>query len=121
MYSVVGIGININQTVFLSDAPNPVSLAIKNDKIYDLKDCLNQLCRCLDTFYYSLQKKKWETIDREYLTGLYQYQLLKTYYYKGNEIQATITGISTFGKLKLTTISGEKMECDLKEIEFIVQ
>lgn len=121
IYSVVGIGININQTAFLSDAPNPVSLAIKNNKIYDLEDCLNQLCRCLDTFYYSLQTKKWRIIDREYLTGLYQYQLPKTYYYKGKEIQATITGVSTFGKLQLTIISGEKIECDLKEISFIVQ
>jgi len=121
IYSVVGIGININQTAFLSDAPNPVSLAIKNNKIYDLEDCLNQLCRCLDTFYYSLQTKKWKIIDREYLTGLYQYQLPKTYYYKEKEIQATITGVSAFGKLQLTIISGEKIECDLKEIGFIVQ
>lgn len=122
IYSVVGIGININQTVFLSDAPNPVSLAIKNNKIYDLEDCLNQLCGCLDTFYYSLQKKKnGKQLTENTLLVYININFPKPIITREKKIQATITGISTFGKLQLTIISGEKIECDLKEIGFIVQ
>lgn len=35
-YSIIGAGININQTCFLSDAPNPVSAAILTGREYDV-------------------------------------------------------------------------------------
>jgi len=120
VFSIVGIGLNVNQTIFLSDAPNPVSISMKKGKSLNLNDCLLQLCNCIDIFYNRLQTDTWKTIDNEYLSHLFQYQLLKTYYYKGKIIQATITGISSFGKLQLAVASGDKIECDLKEITFIV-
>ena len=39
-YSVAGIGLNINQEKFLSNAPNPVSLKLITGSDYDLSDLL---------------------------------------------------------------------------------
>jgi BirA family biotin operon repressor/biotin-[acetyl-CoA-carboxylase] ligase len=43
--SIVGIGLNINQLTFVSDAPNPVSLAALTDRTYDLDAMLTHVCQ----------------------------------------------------------------------------
>ncbi len=43
LYTIVGIGLNINQTVFHSDAPNPASVSQFLGNELDLDDCLRQL------------------------------------------------------------------------------
>ena len=42
--AIVGIGININQTVFVSDAPNPVSVKMFTGHDYDLEALLAEFC-----------------------------------------------------------------------------
>lgn len=41
--SVIGVGVNVNQTVFVSDAPNPVSMSQLSGKRYDLESELEEL------------------------------------------------------------------------------
>ena len=42
--SIVGIGLNVNQTKFLSDAPNPVSIKqLTGEKEYDIIELANEL------------------------------------------------------------------------------
>jgi len=43
MYTIAGIGLNVNQRVFLSDAPNPVSMSGLTGREYDLEE----VCRAL--------------------------------------------------------------------------
>lgn len=53
-HSVVGIGINVNQRRFVSDAPNPVSLINLTGRSYDLESLLVSVCDAiliaLDTY-----------------------------------------------------------------------
>ena len=42
-YAIIGIGLNVNQTEFRSDAPNPVSLRQITGETYDLDLLMNQL------------------------------------------------------------------------------
>lgn len=53
-HSVVGIGINVNQRRFVSDAPNPVSLINLTRRSYDLESLLVSVCdtilRALETY-----------------------------------------------------------------------
>ena len=42
-YSIAGIGLNVNQTEFVSDAPNPVSLKQITGKDYDIHELMKQL------------------------------------------------------------------------------
>ena len=43
--SVIGIGLNINQEIFRSDAPNPVSLTQITGKVYDREEVLARFLR----------------------------------------------------------------------------
>ncbi len=69
--SVVGIGVNINQTMFDEALPNPVSLKQITGKTYDVVALAKDLCNCLQQRYAQLQKDK-ETIVRDYNNVLYK-------------------------------------------------
>ena len=47
-YSIAGIGLNVNQTEWMSGAPNPVSLKQITGRDYDLDEMMAQLMREID-------------------------------------------------------------------------
>ena len=67
-YTIAGVGLNVNQTKWLSNAPNPVSMKQITGEEYDVEDLLK-------TFLDSLQR--WETasteqLKEEYIRHLYR-------------------------------------------------
>lgn len=44
LHTIIGVGLNVNQRKFFSDAPNPVSLAQIADKDFDLDSLLSNVC-----------------------------------------------------------------------------
>jgi BirA family biotin operon repressor/biotin-[acetyl-CoA-carboxylase] ligase len=119
-YAVVGIGLNVNQQEFQDDITNPVSLKVAAGKEFNLEDVLKSTLTRIEQRYESLRQGAKQQIDQDYLQRLYRLQQLSGYLYKGNKIQAKISGVNRFGQLILE-IPGEKIiECDLKEIKFIL-
>ncbi len=64
--TIAGIGLNINQQIFISDAPNPISLSMITGKHYDLKACLDQLSSDLDKRYTQLISENHNQIRQQY-------------------------------------------------------
>ena len=64
-YSIAGIGLNVNQTEFRSDAPNPISLKQITGKDYDLEELMEQV-------YAEVQKALKEDVWGEYMAHLYR-------------------------------------------------
>lgn len=64
-YSIAGIGLNVNQTEWHSDAPNPVSLKQITGKTFDLDELMRQLYAVVQQL---LQEKVWTY----YKTHLYR-------------------------------------------------
>jgi len=118
-YSVIGIGININQETFISDAPNPISFRALSGREYDLNVILEDLCFNLNKRYNQLKDNDISTIQSDYLSSLYQINSWKKYKYKEKEIEAMITGVSEYGSLVLRTKSAEEIECDVREVGFL--
>ena len=115
--TVLGIGVNINQTVFNS-AINAVSLKLITGKEYDLKICLEELCRFIEARYLQLKASKLNLIDTAYTALLYRYNEWSNYLVKEQNTFAKITGISPEGKLMLELESGDKIMCGFKEVVF---
>ena len=65
--SVIGIGININQREFLSDALNPVSLVQITGREYDREEILNSFLKRLYDRYLGLLQEKEEEIRSAYM------------------------------------------------------
>lgn len=64
-YSIAGIGLNVNQTEFTSDAPNPVSMRQITGKEYDIDALMKSL-------YTEVQKTLEEDVWEEYKSHLYR-------------------------------------------------
>lgn len=119
-HSVVGIGININQQKFPQTVHNPVSFSMILRKELELEELLTDLLYWLENRYEQLVKNEWTRINDNYLDSLYRLNEQHQYIYNGVQILAKITGISEYGQLRLTTSHHEKLECDFKEIKFVI-
>lgn len=117
--AIVGLGININQTVFSSNIPNPTSLRIILNKELNISNCLNSILNSLNKRYRLLKTKDYQQIDKDYLLSLYKLNQWATYSYQSENIIAKITGVNLYGKLILEKENKEKIECDLKEIKYM--
>lgn len=118
--SVAGIGINVNQAVFTSDAPNPVSLINITGRTYDLNNTLEIIIESIMTWYNKLITGKHEEIQKSYQEHLLGFgQPLK--YLAGEEIfSGTITGLDEYGRLIIERESGRIQAFDLKEVRLLL-
>ncbi len=118
--SIIGIGFNLNQAEFKSDAPNPASLHQITKKTYSIDQELIKIRTNIRFFYDKLKAGKLEEINQEYLKCLYRFNEIHEFK-TGNEIfKARITGINEYGHLQLTTENNEIREYGFKETEFVI-
>ena len=119
-YCIIGIGVNINQEVFLSDAPNPVSIKNILNKESDLNKTLEILCLCMNERYNQLKNSEFELLKNDYLFSFYRKDELVKFKYNNNLINAVIKGFSDNGRLILESLEKEIIECNFGEIEFVI-
>lgn len=117
--TIIGIGFNVNQTIFSHDIPNPTSLKIITQKDYDLDTVLTKIYGNIECRYNELKEKKYNSIDKYYLENLLYLGEEREYYYKGEDIKATIIDVNKNGLLIIKTSDNKTIECDLKELVFI--
>ena len=116
--TIAGVGLNINQERFVSDAPNPVSLRQLTGKTCSPEDCLQTLHANI-AVRYRMMIEDAEKINSDYLLHLYRYG--KPCRYSADDVffDATITGINNFGMLEMTTDNGLRKIFGFKEVQFI--
>lgn len=119
LWSVIGMGININQEKFFGDAPNPVSLKMLSGINYDLNLCLQELEHYFSLWYRYVVDAENDYVHTQYLKSLYRLGQQANYLYRGSKIIASITGIGEYGRLLLRMPDGRLLACDLKEITFL--
>jgi BirA family transcriptional regulator, biotin operon repressor / biotin---[acetyl-CoA-carboxylase] ligase len=119
IYTIAGVGLNVNQTVFPDHLPNPVSLKMITGKQYRVKNVLSQLQQTLVRFYTLLANDKSTEIDNMYLQSLFNYNITAKYRSGGKEWYGKITGVSQYGHL-IVERDGQTCAFDLKEIAYFI-
>lgn len=117
--AIVGIGMNINQDIFISDAPNPVSLKNLTGESYDLSLLLKDLCNILDNRYLSLLQGGLAALHSDYQERLYNRGTWAKYSAKGEEFDGMIVGVESDGRLIIQTRTGEERGFYFKEVVFL--
>lgn len=121
-YSVIGIGLNVNQESFQSDAPNPCSIIQYVKESYNLELLLKYLLQEINKLYIaSLSPQFLEQLDQLYRKNMYRYNKLSDFSKAGNEFKGKIIGIGDYGKLKIALTNGEIEHYGFKEIEFVLK
>jgi len=119
LYTIVGIGLNINQASFPDFIPNPISAYQILGHTLDVDQCTRLLLS--DLTNQRIDKSIcFECIKKEYLKNLFRINETHKYIYNNNEISASIEDVNQYGMLSLTTTDGDKIECGFKEISYII-
>jgi BirA family biotin operon repressor/biotin-[acetyl-CoA-carboxylase] ligase len=118
--TIAGVGININQDKFLSDAPNPVSLRLLTGLNFDLGNCLNQIASDLDRRYSQLISEKFAVITQEYVYQLFRFNEWSNYRDKSGIFTGRIISVADYGRLQIERQGGGKSEYSFKEVDFVL-
>lgn len=119
-YMIVGIGLNVNQTVFTGNAPNPVSIKMATTLEYNLDELLQKLLNSISYRYTIIKPESIKKIESDYKRALYRLMEWHEYIINDFEIHARITGTNAYGQLLLENEKGETLVCDLKEVKFVI-
>jgi BirA family biotin operon repressor/biotin-[acetyl-CoA-carboxylase] ligase len=113
--SIVGIGLNINQTVF--SVATATSLKLETGLDFANNDELNALLQKLETRYLQLRAGKRAELRAAYLKNLYRIGEEQSFISNGQQLQGRIDGVDESGRLKVHT-DGIDRFFGLKEISF---
>ena len=120
--TIAGIGLNINQEVFVSDAPNPISMKQETGKEFDINEVSAELGRQLESFLMTRMNR--EEIHDNFMRSLWRNDA-EFYNFadkiKNEQIFARIVDVAHDGILSLATDSGELRQYAFKEIEFLLE
>jgi len=117
--SIAGIGININQERFLSDAPNPVSLKQITGIERDTDTLLKELVKHILFRYEQLKSDDTDTLIRTYHDSLYRKTGFYRYEDKDGIFAARIDRVSDDGLLHLITDRNESRSYAFKTVRFV--
>ena len=129
-YSIAGIGVNVNQTQWLSSAPNPISMKEITGEKYDVEVLMNE---------WICSMKSWELRTTEEIKVAYMQHLYRNegwHEYMEREVNITPTsivqkgvenaflaqfiGITEQGELMLRLQNNEEKKYHFKQIRFVI-
>ena len=119
--SIIGVGVDINQTSFLSDAPNPVSLAQILGKAVERNQVLNSILLQFNHYYGMMEREQFSELHNRYMQHLYRRNALHPYADATGTFQARIIDVEPTGHLVLECQNGEQRRYDFKEVSFLIQ
>ena len=117
-YSVVGVGLNVNQKNFYSDAPNPGSMIHFSGKKENLSRLLDEILIQFSIYYQKIIQNE-KSLENSYLQRLFQMGKWADYSDAAGRFTAQITGINQYGQLILSDRQGKQRVYGFKEIEFL--
>ncbi len=111
--SIIGVGLNVNQREFHSDAPNPVSLWQITEQDTDREELLHDILRCLT-------KNLDQEVRSRYMAKLYRRKGYHPYVDQKGAFMAEIMDVEDDGHLLLYDDSGQQRRYAFKEVQFVL-
>jgi len=117
MYSIIGIGLNVNQMAF-ENLPKASSMAILKNTIFDKEVLLNEVLTSLKQHYNQLQHS--DLLWKKYHSYLYKKGTPVAFEDTSKkQFMGIIQGVSSFGKLIVLLEDDIINEYDIKEIQML--
>ncbi|WP_370089259.1 biotin--[acetyl-CoA-carboxylase] ligase [Ekhidna sp.] len=115
-YSVVGIGLNVNQSGF--DIQTATSVYLAAGEKYQVQEVMEELLLHLEGWYLKLKNGDRSKIQDQYLNLLMWRGELRRFRSSDGEFDGEIVGIDSHGRLNINS-KGRLQSFGIKEVEFI--
>ena len=106
-WSVIGIGINVNQKQF--SVLTATSIALETDTKYDRQQLLNKLLKALEVRYLQLRQQDGSSQRKEYLERMYWLGEWRLFEADNTRFTAKIVGLDAQGQLALLHQQDEQL------------
>ncbi len=119
--TIVGIGLNVNQTEWDESIPNPTSIALLTGERRGTNDVFGDLYEALESRFEQLKSEP-QRVQTDYLARLYRRNKPSTYALPdGRQFRGTIRDVRPTGELLVEHEEGGFVKPYLfKEIEFVI-
>lgn len=115
-YSIAGIGLNVNQTEFISNAPNPISLKQITGMEFVVEQLMNQLLEAIHTVLNEPEQAVWSY----YKAHLYRREGFWSFEDKNGIFEAKIQDVLPSGEIVLCDTNGQSRKYGFKQVKYIL-
>lgn len=118
-YTVIGVGLNVNQTEFNPSLSNVTSLKKITGRHFDLDEIVSKLITSIQSFVNYMESKDFKKLKQLYINELYKFNIPAMF--KDNNgvlFLGKITDIADDGRLVVTLENETTRKFNLKEIKF---
>lgn len=116
-HSIIGIGLNVNQTQF--NDLKATSVKLETGTFFNVKEMAYMLISELNVRFKQLQTGNFDLLKQEYHKRLWKINQEVTFLRNGQEERGIVLGTNQMGKLEMKTQNGIE-QFELKELKFIV-
>lgn len=117
--TVIGLGLNINQTSFPINRPI-TSIVLETGYSYDINSFLKKFLFHLDFYFDLLINQHFNILSKQYLKKLYRFDIWSEFSSpKNGQFTGSIKGVTEDGKLRVTNLEGIENAFDMQTIRFL--
>lgn len=117
-WSVVGVGINVNQAIF-DETFNATSLKVLLNKDIEVDRVLKLFCKYFEKYYLELKNNKLSRIKESYLKHFFRLNNWMDFEIAGNVQTMFVEGVSDDGLLWLKNKNGRDSFLDVKAVKWV--
>lgn len=118
--SISGTGVNLNQKIFRSGAPNPVSLSLITGQEYDIETVLHKIMNSASIYHRMFDNGESDIIRKKYFEAIYRKDGFYMYKDDNGTFDAIIEDIEKDGRLVLKDREGKVRKYLFKEVSYII-
>ena len=117
--TILGIGLNVNQTNFES-LQNATSIKIETNLENNLDELLLEIILKIKDQFSKINSKNYIALEEEYISKLYRFKVQSDFKTAESEVfSGKIVGISKIGNLQIQPSNGSIKEFGVKEVSFL--
>ena len=115
-YSIAGIGLNVNQTEWKSDAPNPISIRQITGQTHDIDQMMQDLLEAVHSVLHEPEEAIWA----EYKAHLYRKEGFWPFEDRNGRLEARIEDVLPTGEIVLRDKNNKERIYHFKQIRYVI-
>ena len=117
--SIIGIGINVNQTLLTRYSLQATSFKLLLGKDFHVSILIDKLLYCIEKRYIEMKTKGIDFMRKKYLDNLLYFNEWREYLISGKKVKAKIINVDNTGNIVMNLEDKKNIKFSLKQITFL--